>query len=50
MAIDLFGGKMVQDIFPSKLHNEYINAEISAKDSLFIFTNEMMRVFRDKLE
>ena len=31
---------MVQDIFPSKLHNEYINAEISAKDSLFIFDSE----------
>jgi len=31
---------MIQDIFPSKLHNEYINAEMSAKDSLFIFNSE----------
>ncbi len=31
---------MIQDIFPSKLHNEYKHIEISAKDPVFVFDPE----------
>ncbi len=31
---------MIQDIFPSKLHNEYVNADISAKDNICVFDPE----------